>query len=101
MQEFGKQYSKDDKTDPSGFLRRARLHQSVFRAKQLELPFDTYGNYLTKEDGENGKNFYDGYGIFDAVKKVAYAGDLNDKIVFYLLSWGLRSRYSLLAVATK
>ena len=28
--------------------------------------------------------------IFDAVKKVAYAGDLNDKIVFYLLSWGLR-----------
>jgi len=28
--------------------------------------------------------------IFEAVKKVAYAGDLNDKIVFYLLSWGLR-----------
>ena len=69
MQEIGQQYSKDDKTDPSGFLRRARLHQSVFRAKYLDLPFDTYGNYLTKEDGENGKNFYDGYGIFDAVKK--------------------------------
>lgn len=28
--------------------------------------------------------------IFNAVKQVAYAGDLNDKIVFYLLSWGLR-----------
>ena len=28
--------------------------------------------------------------IFDEVKKIAYAGDLNDKIVFYLLSWGLR-----------
>ena len=69
MQEIGQQYSKDDRTDPSGFLRRARLHQSVFRAKHLDLPFDTYGNYLTKEDGEKGKNFYDGYGVFDAVKK--------------------------------
>ena len=69
MQEIGKQYSKDDKIDPSGFLRRARLHQSVFRAKYLDLPYDIYGNYLKKEDGENGKNFYDGFGIFTAVKK--------------------------------
>ena len=69
MQDIGQQYSKDDRTDPSGFLRRARLHQSVFRAKYLNLPYDTYGNYLTKKDGESGKNFFDGYGIFDAVKK--------------------------------
>ncbi len=69
MQEIGQQYLKDNKTDPTGFLRRARLHQSVFRAKYLNLPFDTYGNYLTKEDGEKGKNFYEGFGIFDAVKK--------------------------------
>jgi hypothetical protein len=69
MQEIGQQYSKDDKIDPSGFLRRARFHQSIFRAKYLDLPSDTYGNYLTKEDGEKGENFYDGFGIFDAVKK--------------------------------
>jgi len=69
MQEIGQQYSKDDRTDPSGFLRRARLHQSVFRAEYLDLPFDTYGNYLTKKDGEKGENFYDGFGIFDTVKK--------------------------------
>jgi hypothetical protein len=69
MQEIGQQYSKDDRTDPSGFLRRARLHQSIFRAKYLDLPFDTYGNYLNKDDGENGKNFYNGFGIFDAVKR--------------------------------
>ena len=69
MQEIGQQYSKDDRTDPSGFLRRARLHQSIFRAKYLDLPFDTYGNYLTKDDGENGRNFYDGFGIFDEVKR--------------------------------
>ena len=68
MQKPGEQYSKDDKTDPTGFLRRARLHQSAFRAEYLNLPFDTYGNYLTKEDGEKGNNFYDGFGIFDAVK---------------------------------
>ena len=35
MREIGAQYSKDDRTDPSGFLRRARLHQSVFRAMYL------------------------------------------------------------------
>lgn len=69
MQEIGRQYSKDDLTDPTGFLKRARLHQSKFRAQTLGLPFDKFGNYLTKEDGEKGKNFYDGFGIFEAVKK--------------------------------
>ena len=33
------------------------------------MPFDTYGNYLTREDAEKGKNFYDGFGIFNAVKE--------------------------------
>lgn len=69
MQEIGRQYSKDDKTDPSGFLRRARLHQSKYRAETLNLPFDGFGNYLTKADGEIGKNFYEDFGIFEAVKK--------------------------------
>ncbi|MGD0581486.1 MAG: hypothetical protein ABR974_00920 [Bacteroidales bacterium] len=69
MQEIGTQYPEDNKTDPTGFLCRARLHQSKFRAEILNLPYDTYGNYLTKEDGENGKNFYEGFGIFEAVKK--------------------------------
>jgi hypothetical protein len=66
---LGAQYPDDIKTDPSGFLSRARLQQSKFRAEVLNLPYDTYGNYLTKEDGEAGKNFYDDFGIFDAVKK--------------------------------
>jgi hypothetical protein len=69
MQEPGRQYQIDDKLDTSGFLRQARLHQSVFRAKHLGLPFDTYGNYLIKEDAEKGKNFYDGFGIFEAVRE--------------------------------
>ena len=69
MQEIGTQYPDDNKTDPTGFLSRARLHQSKFRAQVLNLPFDSYGNYLTKEDGEIGKNFYPGFGIFEAVRK--------------------------------
>lgn len=69
MQDFGPQYSKDILTDPTGFLKRARMHQSKFRAITLCAPFDTYGNYLTKEDGEKGKNFYPGFGIFEAVKR--------------------------------
>ena len=69
MHNIGNQYLNDSKTDPSGFLKRARLHQSKFRSEVLNLPFETYGNYLTKEDGESGYNFYNDFGIFDAVKK--------------------------------
>jgi hypothetical protein len=69
MQEIGTQYPEDNKTDPTGFLKQARLYQSKFRAEILNLPCDTFGNYLTKEDGEIGKNFYEGFGIFEAVRK--------------------------------
>lgn len=69
MQEIGKQYDRDNLSDPKGFLKRARMHQSLFRANILDLPYDKYGNYLTKEDGEQGKNFYNGFDIFAAVRK--------------------------------
>jgi hypothetical protein len=69
MHEFGNQYPNDDKTDPTGFLKKARFHQSKFRAEILQLPFDTLGNYLIKEDAEIGKNFFPGFQIFEAVKK--------------------------------
>ena len=69
MQEIGKQYDRDNLSDPSGFLKRARMHQSLYRAQVLNLLGGEYGNYLTKEDGEQGKNFYDGFDIFDAVRK--------------------------------
>ena len=69
MQEIGKQYPRDNTLDPSGFLKSARLHQSLYRANTLDLSYDKYGNYLTKEDGEQGKNFYNGFDIFAAVRK--------------------------------
>jgi hypothetical protein len=67
--DIGNQYKRDDKTDKSGFLRKARFHQSRFRAVQLKRPFDSYGNYLTQEDAKNGFNFFEGFEIFEAVQK--------------------------------
>jgi len=66
--EIGTQYKRDDKTDKSGFLRKARFHQSKFRAEYLKSPCDKYGNYLTQEDAKNGLNFFEGFEIFEAVQ---------------------------------
>ena len=59
----------DAKTDPSGFLGKARKHQSAFREKVLKVPMDRLGNYLLPKDAENGLNFYKGFGIWEAVRK--------------------------------
>ena len=58
VQEIGNQYSKDKVRDRSGFLAQSRLHQSTFRANKLNVPYETFGNYLVKTDAEKGLNFY-------------------------------------------
>jgi len=68
MREIGVQYPKDNITDKSGFLSKARLHQSKYRAEILNVDCDTYGNYLLLDDGGTGLNFYSGFGVFEAVK---------------------------------
>jgi len=68
MRDIGEQYPKDNITDKSGFLSKARLHQSKFRAEILNVDCDTYGNYLLPDDGGTGLNFYSGFGVFEAVK---------------------------------
>ncbi len=76
MDKIGTQRPKeDDREDPSGFLKKARLHQSKYRLEELKLlEYDEYGSYLSKNDAENGKNFYrndlgeDVFKIFDAGK---------------------------------
>lgn len=68
-QNLGPQYSKDKTIDKTGFLQKARFHQSNYRACKLEVSYDTYGNYLTKKDAINGLNFYDDFNIFQEVKK--------------------------------
>jgi len=54
----GKQYQAfDNRNDKSGFLCKARMHESVRRA-EMGLEYDRYGNYLTDKDAKDGKNFY-------------------------------------------
>ena len=68
MKEIGDQYPKDNITDKSGFLSKARMHQSKYRANVLNVDCDRYGNYLLPDEGGRGLNFYSGFGIFEAVK---------------------------------
>jgi hypothetical protein len=70
MKEIGNQYDKDDKLDKTGFKKKARLHQSRYRAEVLDVDHcrdinDDYGNRLSKDDGLKGLNFYSGFSIFD------------------------------------
>lgn len=67
--DIGAQVSMDNRRDPTGFLARARLHQSKFRAEHLRVPCDHYGNYLLEADARKGMNYFDGLGILDAVRK--------------------------------
>lgn len=67
-QEIGTQYPQDKVTDTTGFLEKARLHQSKYRAFKLNVPFDKHGSYLTQEDASTGLNFYDDFDIFKEVK---------------------------------
>lgn len=62
---IGPQYSKDRE-----FKKKARYHQSDFRANTLKLKdYSEYGNRLSEKDAKNGFNFYDGYDIFKLVKQ--------------------------------
>lgn len=71
MENYGNlRKAEDDRTDPSGFLSKAREHQAKFRAEKLNLAdYDEYGNYLTESDANKGCNFYDGFEVFSEVKK--------------------------------
>ena len=68
-QNIDPQYPRDKMIDKTGFLEKARLHQTKFRADNLTVPYDQYGNYLTKKDALSGLNFYDDFGIFEEVQK--------------------------------
>jgi hypothetical protein len=70
--DYGPQYRRD-----SPFTARMRFHQSWYRAEVLKLPYGTgpkinsktsYGNMLTLEDGEKGRNFLRPH-IFEVAKR--------------------------------
>ncbi len=62
--DIGPQYTPDHP-----FMAKARLHQSKFRAEILNVPFDTHGSVLTKEDGEKLLNYYPDLGCREALRK--------------------------------
>jgi len=69
MLDIGSQYPMDRQSDPTGFLARARLHQSRFRAERLKVPCGRFGNYLTEADARKGLNFFADHGIREAVRE--------------------------------
>lgn len=61
---IGKQYNNDN-----SFKKKARLHQSKYRSEILQVDFDEYENRLTESNAKSGLNFYNGFDIFNVVKK--------------------------------
>ena len=64
MMDIGPQYKLDD-----SFKAAARLHQSYYRAKVLNVDYLDYGNRLTEEDGRALLNYYDGLGVREALRE--------------------------------
>lgn len=61
-------YGPKVKSD-SKFKAKARLHQSKFRHNVFHSQFDKYGSVLCEKAGSDGENFYNGFHVFDEVKK--------------------------------
>jgi len=53
----------------SKFKRTAKKHQVSYRKKNISTDFDTYATYLSEVAGKTGKNFYEGFEVFAAVKQ--------------------------------
>ena len=63
MPDIGPQYDKDDE-----FKAKARLHQSRYRANELQVDYDVYGNRLTESDARELLNYYDDLGVREQLK---------------------------------
>lgn len=89
MNNIGKQYEKDDV-----FKAQARLHQSRYRANELKVDFNEYGNRLNQKDAENLLAYYHELGVQQCLRaryKVFSQkrdGDLlrSEHIVFNLIA---------------
>jgi len=70
--DIGPQYKLDDP-----FKAAARLHQSNYRARVLNVDYAEYGNRLTEIDGRKLLNYYDGLGVQEVLRKryPAYSED--------------------------
>jgi hypothetical protein len=62
--DIGPQYKFDDP-----FKAAARLHQSNYRARVLQVDYSEYGNRLTEVAGRALLNYYDGLGVKEALRE--------------------------------
>lgn len=62
--DIGPQYAMDD-----AFKAAARLHQSIYRSRVLNVAYLEYGNRLTDVDGRALLNYYDGLGVRKALRQ--------------------------------
>jgi len=62
--DIGPQYKLDD-----SFKAAARLHQSNYRARVLNVDYLEYCNRLTEVDGRALLNYYDGLGVREALRE--------------------------------
>lgn len=53
----------------SEFKRAAKRHQVSWRERNIGTDYNTYVTWLTDKDGVEGKNFFDGFGVFKAVRE--------------------------------
>lgn len=64
VMDIGPQYKFDDP-----FKAEARLHQSNYRARVLQVGYLEYGNRLTEVTGRALLNYYDGLGVKEALRE--------------------------------
>ena len=62
--EPGRQYSRDDE-----FKKRARTHQSEYRANILKVDYENYGNRLKDEEAQKDLIYYDGLNCRAVLRK--------------------------------
>jgi hypothetical protein len=63
MIDYGPNVASDDP-----YKRKARLHQSRYRAEVLQVEYLNYGSRLTDRDGENLLNYYDKLNVREILK---------------------------------
>ncbi len=66
------------------FKRKARVHQSWYRANVLKVNPGEYENFLNDEDGKKGLNFYQDFDILNAVHE-RYGKKYNKQLYSNLL----------------
>jgi len=58
-----------DKVNNLEFKKKAKQHQVNYREKHISPDYNTYVTWLTDEAGNGGRNFFDGFGVFEAVQQ--------------------------------